>query len=84
MYYVYILYSKSIDKYYIGYTSNLELRIAQHNSGFHKSKFTRKNSSDWDLVYQEKFNSKSKAIIREKEIKSFKSRSYIQSLIKNL
>ena len=80
MYIVYILYSQSIDKYYIGYTSNLENRVIQHNSGNHKSKFTRKLAHDWLLVYKEEFITKTEAIKREKEIKSRKSRRYIEDL----
>ena len=36
MYYIYILYSKTIDKYYIGSTSNVENRLAFHNSARNK------------------------------------------------
>ena len=36
-YYVYILYSPSFDKYYIGQTNNFENRLIQHNSGYEKS-----------------------------------------------
>lgn len=30
---VYILYSKKLDRFYVGFTSNLENRIKQHNKG---------------------------------------------------
>jgi predicted GIY-YIG superfamily endonuclease len=33
MYYVYILYSATADRYYTGQTENLELRLQSHNSG---------------------------------------------------
>ena len=36
MYYTYILYSSTIDKYYTGYTSDLKLRIERHNSSWGK------------------------------------------------
>lgn len=32
-YYVYILFSDTFDKYYIGQTNNLEVRIRKHNNG---------------------------------------------------
>ena len=32
MYSVYILYSESADKYYIGHTENIDKRIHQHNN----------------------------------------------------
>ena len=79
MFTVYILYSKSIDRYYVGYTENLELRLQRHNSGWGKYS---KRGIPWALVYSESFSSKSEAIKREKEIKLKKSRKYIEYLIK--
>ena len=79
MHYVYIIYSKQIDKYYIGYTANLDTRIDKHNKP-HKG-FTGQ-SQDWRLVYTESFAEKSNALKREKEIKSWTSRSKIGNLIK--
>ena len=37
MYYVYFLKSSSSDFRYVGYTSNLKKRIAEHNNGNNKS-----------------------------------------------
>ena len=34
MYYVYILYSKQFDKYYIGQTNDVGARLHRHNSGY--------------------------------------------------
>lgn len=78
MYYTYILYSPKIDKYYVGYTHDLELRVERHNSGW--GKFSS-SGIPWKLVYSEEFNSKSDALKREREIKGRKSRSYIEKLI---
>jgi putative endonuclease len=78
MYYTYILYSPSIDKYYIGYTQNLEVRLERHNSGW--GKFSSRGIP-WKLVYKEEFEVKSDAITREREIKREKSRKYIEGLI---
>ncbi len=78
MWYVYIIYSKKIDKYYVGYTDNLEWRIERHNSGW--GKYTRRGIP-WELVYNESFETKSKAIKREREIKRKKSRRYFKELI---
>jgi putative endonuclease len=75
---VYILYSESLDKYYIGHTSNLEERLKKHNNR-HKG-FTGKNGY-WKVVYTEHYGSKSEAMKREREIKSWKSRVKIQKLI---
>ncbi|MEW6701399.1 MAG: GIY-YIG nuclease family protein [Bacteroidota bacterium] len=78
MYYTYILYSQSIDKYYVGYTHDLDIRLSRHNSCW--GKFSSKGIP-WKLVYSEKFESKSYAIKRENEIKNKKSRKYIEKLI---
>jgi putative endonuclease len=78
MYHTYILYSPSLDKYYVGYTGNIELRIERHNSSW--GKFTSQGIP-WKLVYKEKFDTISDAIKRENEIKRKKSRKYIEALI---
>ena len=78
MWYVYILYSKRLDKYYTGITDNLEWRLERHNQGW--GRFT-KGGIRWELVYFEKYPNKSEALKREKEIKSRKSRKYIENLI---
>ncbi|APD05936.1 hypothetical protein UJ101_00389 [Flavobacteriaceae bacterium UJ101] len=76
--YVYILYSKTLDRYYIGQTQNLEERIKRHNSK-HKG-FTGK-TNDWVILYREVFANQREAIKREKEIKNKKSRKYIEYLL---
>ena len=80
MFYTYIIYSKSANRYYVGYTHDLKLRIERHNSGWSRS---TKSGIPWKLVYHEKFDTKSDAIKRENEIKRKKSRKYIKELIDN-
>ena len=78
MYTLYILYSKSADNYYVGYTNSIERRLSEHNRK--KGKFTDRGIP-WELVYTESFASKIDAMKREKYIKSKKSKSFIQDLI---
>jgi putative endonuclease len=78
MFYIYILKSILVGKYYVGCTDNLERRLTEHNSGL--SKYT-KLSMPWKLVYTEQFENLSKARLREKQIKSWKKRSAIERLI---
>ncbi len=78
---VYIIYSPTLDRYYTGHTVDLAGRLEQHNSGV--SKFTSK-ATDWHLSYEELYTTRTEAIKREKEIKSKKSRKYIESLISNV
>ena len=77
---VYILFSSTKNKFYIGYTSELEERIIRHNQ---KSKGFTGNTNDWEIVYTENYTTKSEALLREKQIKSWKSRAKIQELITN-
>jgi len=69
-YYVYVLESKSKDIYYVGSTSNLEKRIASHNSN--KARWT-KRYQPWVLRHSEKFLTRSEAVKREKFLKLFKN-----------
>jgi putative endonuclease len=78
-FHLYILYSKTLDRYYIGYTGDtLEERLRKHNSN-HKG-FTGK-ANDWKIVYTESYSSKELAYAREREIKSWKSKQRIIELI---
>lgn len=77
-FYVYIIYSTKLDKYYVGYTENIEIRINQHNQGI--STFTAK-ASDWIIKWKEEQPSRAAAMKREKHIKKQKSRKYIEWLI---
>lgn len=78
MYYIYILFSEKLNKYYVGYTANIQDRLYKHNNkhlGFSNA------AKDWILKYSEKYQTKSDAMKREKEIKKWKSRIKIEKLI---
>ena len=77
-FYLYIIYSPSIDQYYVGQTDDLDNRIFRHNNSGSKS---TKKANDWVLKYTESYNSRSDAVKRETEIKKKKSRKYIETLI---
>ena len=79
IYSVYILYSEKCQKYYVGQTEALNRRVLEHNNG-KGGKFSS-NCFPWTLVYHEHFNNRIEAVKREKEIKSKKSRVYIEYLI---
>ena len=52
-FYVYILYSKNIDRYYVGRTGDsLKERLRKHNTN-HKG-YTGK-THDWNIVYTEAY-----------------------------
>jgi putative endonuclease len=77
-FYVYILFSSTLDRYYVGYSSDLISRLDEHNHGATRS---TRPGRPWILVYSEKFAKKSSAIKRENQIKKMKSRKYIERLI---
>ena len=79
-YSVYIIYSKLRNKYYTGYSMDVESRVTEHNMG---ATLSTRNGIPWVLVYLEKFENKSSAIKRENMIKRMKSRKYIERLIKS-
>ncbi len=68
-YYVYILRSLKDGKYYIGSTSDIDARLRYHNAGLQRS---TKNRIPFEIVYHETFESKTIALNREKQIKSYK------------
>ena len=81
MYTVYILHSKTFDRYYVGYTNNLARRLSEHNRI--KRKFTDAGIP-WIVVYTEIFMSKKDAMNREKFIKLKKSKKFITILVAHL
>ncbi len=78
MYYTYILKSKKNGKFYIGSCEHIDSRLERHNAGATSS---TKHARPWELVYAEEFLTRSEAIKRENQIKSKKSRKYIEYLI---
>ena len=77
-YYVYILYSDSRGKYYIGSCEDIEKRLLRHNQGATKS---TKSGRPWRVVYHEFYENKTEALKRELYIKKMTSRIYIENLI---
>ena len=79
MFWIYIIYSQRLDRYYVGYSLDLEQRVADHNRG--KNTYTKKGIP-WDLKHEEKFASKEEAMKRDRYIKAQKSRIYIENLVR--
>jgi putative endonuclease len=73
-YYCYIIYSRQLDRFYVGHTEDLSIRVDQHRSG--ASKYTSK-ATDWELVYKEQFADRLLAQRREREIKQKKAGSIL-------
>lgn len=47
-----------------------------------KRHYTKNQKSNWKLVYSEKYSTRKEATRRERDIKSKKSRQYLENLIK--
>ena len=73
----YILYSRKLNKYYVGACTDITRRLYEHNIGH--SKFT-KTGIPWMLKYTEEYETLSEAKTRELKIKKMKSRKYIEEL----
>ncbi len=81
MFHFYILFSEVKNRYYIGHTGDsIDERLRKHTAD-HKG-FTGK-TGDWKVVYTELYSSKGEAYKRERELKKWKSRIKIETLIKS-
>ena len=74
---VYILYAEQFNKYYVGFTSNLELRIKSHNE-FGRDWTARYRP--WKLIFTKEFENKNDAMWYEKWLKTGVGREFIKSL----
>ena len=75
---VYILKNDITGRYYIGSTNNLARRLRQHQLGYTR---TTRVLKTLHLVYKEEFSSIIEARNREKKLKSYKSKKYIEKLV---
>jgi putative endonuclease len=78
-YFIYILYSETRDRFYIGSSADVSKRLIRHNAGATKS---TKSGSPWKVVYSESFSSKTEALKREIYLKRMKSSFYLEDLIR--
>ena len=67
MFWVYILYSESLDQFYKGQTNNLGNRVLRHNSKFEKA---TKSGIPWILVWSTLKSDRSSATIFERKLKN--------------
>ena len=76
----YALYSRDLDKFYIGSTNNLKRRLNEHRPG---KTCTTYRMKDFKLVYCEICLSKKDAQNRERQLKTGFGRGYLRKRIKN-
>ena len=82
MYYIYAIYNKQCDQYYIGQTFNLSDRLLDHNQHAFKG-YTSRFEGEWKLFYCEKVATRSEALKRERQLKSFRGREFIKKYVPN-
>ena len=79
MFYIYIIYSKTSDVYYKGFSEDISQRLLYHNEN--KSRYTA-NKGPWELVYSKSFETKKEALIEELRLKKLNRKS-LEALINN-
>jgi putative endonuclease len=67
MYFVYLLQSQKDFQWYIGFTENIEQRLASHNAGRNISTSVNR---PWRMIYYEAYLHKMDALGRERFLKS--------------
>lgn len=77
MYFVYLLQSEMDGTFYVGYSSDIDRRVQEHNEG--KSRYTSKKLP-WKLVYLESYTTKREALIRERFLKAQRNRLFYEKL----
>ncbi|MCD4730571.1 MAG: GIY-YIG nuclease family protein [Bacteroidales bacterium] len=74
---VYILYSDSLEKCYVGHTNDLKRRMHEHNSGH--SKFTR-SGKPWKLRKTIECSTRQEAVQLEFKIKKRGIKRYLEDI----
>ena len=78
---VYILFSDSINQFYIGSCKDLKIRLKQHKQNYFSFGFT-KRAKDWKIYFQINNLEYQQARKIERHIKNMKSKTYIENLKK--
>ncbi|MBK7107137.1 MAG: GIY-YIG nuclease family protein [Ignavibacteriae bacterium] len=79
-YFTYVLKSEKDNKFYTGYTQNIDLRFEQHNKGLVKSTSDRRPLK---LIYYEACLNQSDALHREKYLKTCYGKMFLGNRLKS-
>ena len=79
-YYIYVLKSEVDNKFYTGYTSNLKLRLEQHEKGYVQS---TKHRRPLKLIYFEGCLNQQDATKREKYLKTHYGKMFLGNRLKS-
>ena len=78
-YFVYILYSESLDVFYRGQTNNLQARLKRHNSGLER--YTSKGLP-WTLLWAAEKSNRSEAKSLEQKLKNLDRKRLTEFMLK--
>lgn len=77
MHTVYILYSPSADRYFIGQSKNLPITLWQHNAKTHPA---TADGKPWEVKFTRQFDTRNEALSLEMKLRN-KDRAHIEELI---
>ena len=77
MFSVYILYSETKSKYYVGQTNDLQNRLDRHNSAQGTS---TKHGIPWKVVYSIQVSTRTEAMLLETKIKKRGIKRYLEDI----
>ena len=80
-YFVYVIQSLKNGQLYKGMTTNVEVRLNEHNTG---RSFSTKFGIPWELVYVEEFENGLSARKHEKYLKSGRGRAFLKNKLNGL
>ncbi|MFH1093943.1 MAG: GIY-YIG nuclease family protein [Candidatus Omnitrophota bacterium] len=80
MNYVYVIYSASEDRFYIGYTKDIKRRIAEHEAG---RNHTTSRYAQRKVIFYEAFFTESDARRREEYFKTTKGRKALRIMLRD-
>jgi len=80
MFTVYAIYNLEVKKIYIGQTHNIVKRLSEHNNHTFKG-YTSRFKGKWTLIYKESVTTRSEALVREKQLKSYRGRESLRKYI---
>jgi putative endonuclease len=79
MHFTYILYSKKLNSYYKGETTNILDRLHRHNSGYERS---TRLGTPWILLWKGEKTTKSEAKVLERKIKNLSVKRTLEFILK--
>ena len=81
MFFTYVLRSIKDNKYYIGHSSDVAKRLAEHNSG---KVFSTRRRAPFELLHQQGFSTRNEARWRERKWKTGWGHEQLQKLLSQI